>query len=351
MMGSMINLARQSIQNLVPYSSARIESGQEGINLDANENPFVRADGLNRYPYPQPLVLRQMFAQLYGLKSSQLLMTRGSDEGIDLLTRVFCEANEDAIVITPPTYGMYEVAANIQGVRIIKIPLEQDSGFVLNKDGILNQRNSPIKLIFLCSPNNPTGNVLNSDDVITLCKAFQNQALVVLDEAYIEFSTTKSLSHFVSQYPNLVVLRTLSKAYGLAGARLGVLIADQEVVELLMKVIAPYPIPIPVERAAMIALSPENRAVVRSQIQNIRRERDKLQAFITTLPSVEKVYPSQANFLLVRVRDASRWIEKCKAHQIIIRSRINLYGLQNCVRITIGTSEENKRLKEVLSDV
>lgn len=350
-MGSIISLARQSIQNLVPYSSARIESIQEGIHLDANESPFVRADGLNRYPYPQPILLRQMFATLYGVESSQLLMTRGSDEGIDLLTRVFCDANEDAIVITPPTYGMYEVAANIQGVRIIKVPLEHDFGFALNKDSILNQRNSAIKLIFLCSPNNPTGNVLNSDDVITLCNAFQNQALVVLDEAYIEFSTTKSMSYFVSQYPNLVVLRTLSKAFGLAGVRLGALIADQEVIELLMKVIAPYPIPIPVERVAMSALSTENQAIVCSQIQNIRRERDTLQAFLTTLPSVECVYPSQANFLLVRVKDASKWMDTCNAHQIIIRSRVNLHGLQNCVRISIGTAEENECLKKVLSYV
>ncbi|MDP3560989.1 MAG: histidinol-phosphate transaminase [Legionellaceae bacterium] len=350
-MGLAIKLARKSIQRLIPYSSARTESMHKGMRLDANENPFWREDVLNRYPDPQPALLRQRLADMYGVKSSQLLMTRGSDEGIDLLTRVFCEANEDAILITPPTYGMYEVAANIQGVRIIRVPLEKDSGFALNKETILNQRNSTIKLIFLCSPNNPTGNILNSDDVITLCKALQNQALVVLDEAYIEFSTTSSLSHLVSQYPNLVVLRTLSKAFGLAGARLGALIADPNIIELLLKVIAPYPIPVPVERVAMNALSIENQAVVCSQIQSIRRERDKLQDFLTTLFSVEYVYPSQANFLLVKVNDASAWMDTCKAHEIIIRSRVNLHGLQNCVRITIGTSQENKRLKEVLSYV
>jgi histidinol-phosphate aminotransferase len=346
-----IKLARESIRRLVPYSSARTESMQKGIHLDANENPFFREDGLNRYPEPQPALLRQRLADMYGVEASQLLMTRGSDEGIDLLTRVFCEANEDAILITPPTYGMYEVAANIQGVRIVRVPLEKDSCFALNKANILNQYNSSIKLIFLCSPNNPTGNILNSDDVIALCKAFQNQALVVIDEAYIEFSTTSSLNHFISQYPNLVVLRTLSKAFGLAGARLGALIADPNIIELLLKVIAPYPIPVPVERAAMNALSIESQAMVRSQIQNIRRERDKLQDFLTTLSSVEYVYPSQANFLLVKVNNASAWMDTCKAHEIIIRSRVNLHDLQNCVRITIGTSQENKRLKEVLSDV
>ncbi|WP_035918388.1 histidinol-phosphate transaminase [Legionella fairfieldensis] len=350
-MGSIIHLARESIQKLVPYSSARLESLQEGIHLDANENPFMRPDGLNRYPCPQPVLLRQMFANLYDVEPAQLLMTRGSDEGIDLLIRSFCEANKEAIVITPPTYGMYEVAANIQGVRIIKVPLEQDAGFALNKDTILNQRNSAIKLIFLCSPNNPTGNVLDSNEVLTLCKALQNQALVVLDEAYIEFSTTKSMSDFVSQYPNLVILRTLSKAFGLAGARIGALIANQEVIKLLMKVIAPYPIPIPVERAAMEVLSIEHQAIVHAQIQNIRREREKLRDFLIGLPSVECVYSSQANFLLVKVHDASKWMDTCKAHQIIIRSRVHLLGLHNCVRISVGTDEENKRLKEVLSYV
>ena len=350
-MGGVIKLARESIQKLVPYSSARTESTRQGMHLDANENPFWREDVLNRYPDPQPALLRQRLADMYGVESSQLLMTRGSDEGIDLLTRVFCEANEDAILITPPTYGMYEVAANIQGVRIIKVPLEKDSGFALNKDNILNQHNSKIKLIFLCSPNNPTGNVLNSDDVITLCKALQNQALVVLDEAYIEFSTTSSLSHLVSQYSNLVILRTLSKAFGLAGARLGALIADPNIIELLLKAIAPYPIPIPVERAAMDALSIENQAMVCSQIQSIRKERDTLQYFLATLSSVDYVYPSQANFLLVKLNDASTWMGTCMTHGIIIRSRVNLHGLQNCVRITIGTEEENKRLKEVLSYV
>ncbi|MGQ3890796.1 histidinol-phosphate transaminase [Legionella sp. CNM-4043-24] len=346
-----VTLARESIRKLVPYSSARTESMPKGIRLDANENPFWREDGLNRYPDPQPALLRQRLADLYGVESSQLLMTRGSDEGIDLLTRVFCEANKDAILITPPTYGMYEVAANIQGAGIIRVPLDKESGFSLNKETILNLRNPAIKLIFLCSPNNPAGNILSGDDVITLCRAFQDQAIIVLDEAYIEFSTAGSLSHLVLQHPNLVVLRTLSKAFGLAGARLGALIADGSMIALLMNVMAPYPIPMPVERAAMKALSIENQALVRAEIQTIRQERDRLRAFLATLPSVEYVYPSQANFLLVKVNDASTWMDVCKAHDIIIRSRVNLLGLENCVRITIGTAEENKRLKEVLSYV
>jgi len=345
----LIKLARESIQKLIPYSSARIESLPRGIRLDANENPFWRKDGLNRYPSPQPALLRQRLATLYGVKASQLLLTRGSDEGIDLLTRVFCEANKDAILITPPTYGMYEVAANIQGARIISVLLEKD--WALNKEEILKQGNSTLKLIFLCSPNNPTGNILNTEDVTAFCKAFQNQALIVLDEAYIEFSTTSSLARLVSDYPNLVILRTLSKAFGLAGARLGSLIANPEIIELLQKVIAPYPIPILVAKAAMKALSAENQARVKSQIQSLQKERDQLQEFLKSLSSVERVYPSQANFLLVKVKDVSTWMETCKAHQIIIRSRVHLPKLENCVRITIGTEKENKRLKEVLAYV
>lgn len=349
-MGFAIHLARKSIQKLVPYSSARTESMQKGIHLDANENPFWRDNALNRYPAPQPALLRQRLAEMYGVESSQLLMTRGSDEGIDLLMRVFCEANQDAIVITPPTYGMYEVAANIQGALVIRVPLKQKHGFTLDKENLLKQRDKTIKLFFLCSPNNPTGGVLNKEDIITLCKAFQNQALVVLDEAYIEFSTTKSMSHLVSQYPNLVILRTLSKAFGLAGARLGVLIAEQNVVNLLMNVMAPYPIPTPVEQAVMDALSIENQAIVQSQIQMILNEREKLYAFLSALNSVDYVYPSQANFLLVKVNDASKWMDMCKAYQILIRSRALIPGLENCVRITVGIPEENECLKEVLSN-
>lgn len=350
-MGSILHLAREAIQQLVPYSSARLDSMQQGIHLDANENPFWRYDALNRYPYPQPALLRQTLADRYGVESSQLMMTRGSDEGIDLLIRVFCEANRDAVVVTPPTYGMYEVAASIQGANIVSIPLNREDGFALNTESILRQWNSAIKLIFLCSPNNPTGHVIPVDEVITLCEQLQNQALIVVDEAYVEFSTTTSLSTYVSQYPNLVILRTLSKAIGLAGVRLGSLIADRNVIALLMKVIAPYPIPTPVERAAINALSAANQANVLAQIQTIRTERENLRLFLQTLPSVEQVYPSQANFLLVKVNDASTWMDTCKKHHIIIRSRHQMPNLTHCVRITIGTAEEMTRLKEVLSNV
>jgi histidinol-phosphate aminotransferase len=339
-----IILAREPIKHLVPYSSARLESLQQGIHLDANKNPYLRDDALNRYPYPQPRHLRQSLADLYGMCSSQLLMTRGSDEGIDLLTRVFCEANKDAIMITPPTYAMYEVAANI------KVPLES-ANFALNKDTLLDQLDARVKLLFLCSPNNPTGTILDTAVLIDICEALKNKVIVVLDEAYIEFSTAQSMSAFVSQYPNLVVLRTLSKAYGLAGARLGSLIANQAIINLLHKVIAPYPIPVPVERTVTKALIPKNLALVKAQIKSLCKAREEMYTFLCTLSSVDCVYPSQANFILVRVNDALQWMASCKAQQIIIRSRAQMSGLENCVRITIGTTAENKRLKEVLTDV
>jgi histidinol-phosphate aminotransferase len=344
-MKSIINLARDTIQTLSPYRSARQESKQQGIHLDANENPFWREDGMNRYPDPQPPKLRQKLAERYGVESSQLLMTRGSDEGIDLLVRVFCEPRRDAVLITEPIYGMYEVAAGIQGVAIIKIPLNAKEGFCFDKDTVLNQWNPTIKLIFLCSPNNPTGNVLKVEDLLSLCEALKNQALIVLDEAYIEFSTTTSLSTYVSQYSNLVVLRTLSKAAGLAGARLGSLIAERPVIALLEKVIAPYPIPRPVERLALEAFSSENQARVASEIQSIQRIRDDLERFLEGCEAVEQVYPSQANFLLVKVKDAPQWMALCQKQGIILRLRP-----PNYVRITIGTHEEIEYLKEVLSN-
>lgn len=350
-MDAIIQLARKSIQALLPYSSARNESSQKGIQLDANENPFQRADGLNRYPEPQPFLLRECFAKYYGISTSEILVTRGSDEGIDLLTRVFCEARRDAVVITPPTYGMYEVAAKIQGVALQSIPLLQAAGFALDKDKILSQWTKAQKLVFLCSPNNPTGNILKREEILGLCAALQGKALVVLDEAYIEFSTSQSLSPFIAQYPNLVILRTLSKAFGLAGARLGAIIADSALIALLTKVLAPYPISTPVVDIAVKALGQDNQALIASQIQRIRQERQSLQSFLQRLSSVEKVYPSEANFLLVKVKDAAQWMARCRDHQILIRSRVKLYGLENAVRISIGVAEENQALKEVLAHV
>ncbi len=350
-MESITHLARKAIQALVPYSSARLESNPVGIQLDANENPFEKEFGFNRYPQPQPPALKQKLAQRYGVNPSQLMITRGSDEGIDLLVRVFCEANCDSILITPPTYGMYEVAANIQGAGIQTVALIKEKEFALNPEAIVQQWKPGVKLVFLCSPNNPTGNVFYPEDILSLCAQLQNRAIVVIDEAYVEFSTQDSLAAFVNQFPNLVVLRTLSKAFGLAGVRVGSLIANEELIALFLKVLAPYPIPLPVEMAALSALQCDHLMRVDAQIGSIRQQRDQLKSFLEKHPEVEKIYSSHANFLLVRVQDAASWLSTCKKNQILIRSRDKIPGLQNCVRITIGTPLEMERLKEVLVHV
>lgn len=351
-MNSPIHLARQDILDLIPYSAACHESNlKTGVRLDANENPFHRADGLNRYPDPQPMGLLQKLSQLYGVTPSQILMTRGSDEGIDLLCRVFCEAGRDGILTTPPTYGMYEVAAGIQGVVVTAVPLITALGFTLDINGILATWRPAIKLIFLCSPNNPTGNLFSATDILSLCESLTNQALIIVDEAYIEFASATSLSQYLARYPNLVLLRTLSKAYGLAGVRFGCVLADPSVIALLKKVISPYPIPALVANVVMDALSDESMRVTQLQIQAIRAEREQLRSSLQTLASVQKVYPSDANFLLLKVDDAARWMLACAEKQIAIRSRSNMLNLSQCVRISIGTVDENKQLLEGVANV
>lgn len=346
----LINLARKDVIKLVPYSSARMESKQMGIHLDANENPFMSMNGYNRYPDPQPGSLRQKLAALYGVSDIKLLITRGSDEAIDLLIRAFCEANQDGILMTPPTYGMYAVSASIQSAFIESVPLLSPA-FTLDVDAIIKQWQPSIKLIFLCSPNNPTGNILNLDAVLRLCGYFRDKALIIIDEAYIEFSSSQSISRFMEQFPNLVILRTLSKAYGLAGVRCGSVLAHPEIIALLRKIIPPYPIPTPVLQAVLDALSDVNVERTKAQIKVIQEQREQLRAFLQNHASVKHVYASEANFLLVAVDLPTRWMKVCLEHGIVIRDRRNVPGLSDCVRITIGTPEENQILQEVLEHV
>lgn len=346
----LISLARKQVLDLVPYSSARNESNLVGIQMDANENPFVMKDGCNRYPEPQPVSLRQKLCALYGVRDAQLLITRGSDEAIDLLVRAFCQANQDGIVITPPTYGMYEVSARIQGASIKSVPLLSPD-FALDADDVIRQWQPNIKLIFLCSPNNPTGNSLDLEAVLKLCAYFSDKALIVIDEAYIEFSTRQSFVRFLDEFPNLVILRTLSKAYGMAGVRCGSVIAAPEIVALLRKILAPYPIPMPVLHVVLEALSDNNIEQRNVQIKMIQDQKKQLCLFLQRFPSVKKVYPSEANFLLVAVESPARWMAVCRDHGVVIRDRSNIAGLSDCVRITIGTPEENKTLQEVLGNV
>lgn len=349
MIDSLLKLARPEILNLTPYSSARRESSAQGIYLNANENPYAKEDALNRYPQPQPDALKTLLANLYQIDPAQILMTRGADEGIDLLIRAFCSAGKDAIMVCPPTYDMYALSARIQHAQVLTVPLIAES-FALDIEAILRNWQDNCKLIFLCSPNNPTGNTFAREDVLHLCKKLSDKALVVVDEAYIEFSKNPSIKHDLNQCDNLVVLRTLSKAYGMAGARCGAVLAHQQIIQLLEKIISPYPLASPVILAVLRELNAQNLENVRNQVATIQAERDKLIYFLQSQSFVEKVWPSEANFILIKVKDAASLIEHCGLHHIIIRDRSRMLGLSDCVRISIGIPEENAQLMAIMEN-
>lgn len=371
-------LVRPDILALAPYSSARKEAKGGRVWLDANENPETPSAHkplLNRYPEPQPADLVATLAALYGVQPAQCLVTRGSDEGIDLLLRTFCRAGEDAILFTPPTYGMYVVAAGIQGAHCVTVPLLAEQNFALDADAVIktveaspfpkNQEtihsepfrssaepsptDNPIKLVFLCSPNNPTGGLLDRAAVMRVVRALAGRAVVVVDEAYVDFSGQPSLAAEISSNPNLVILRTLSKAFGLAGARVGTTIADPAVIAVLQKVIAPYPVPSPVLQAALTALSPNGLAASRESVAAIVAERAKLAAALPKLPAVKRVWPSDANYLLVEVADSAKTMAAGRAAGVIWRDRSK--DVPNTIRITVGTAAENTETLEVMSRV
>ncbi len=349
---SVLKLVRPDILALTAYSSARKESKGGRVWLDANENPQTPSAAkplLNRYPEPQPADLVAQLSTLYGVAPTQVLVTRGSDEGIDLLLRTFCRAGQDAILITPPTYGMYVVAAGIQGARTITVPLVRNTSFALDADAILKAVTPDLKLVFLCSPNNPTGGLLERAAVLSLVKSLAARAVVVLDEAYVDFSGQPSLAAEISANPNLVVLRTLSKAYGLAGARVGTTIADPAVIAVLQKVIAPYPVPAPVLSAALAALTPAGLIAAKNSVAALVAERARLAAALPKLLAVRRVWPSDANYLLVEVADAAKAMTAGRAAGVIWRDRSK--DVSNCIRITVGTAEENNATLEVLSRV
>ncbi|MEI6106744.1 MAG: histidinol-phosphate transaminase [Opitutae bacterium] len=362
-----LSLVRPDILALTPYSSARKESSGGRVWLDANENPQTPAAALpgatpslsnraqegglnlNRYPEPQPADLVAQLAALYGVTPAQVLVTRGSDEGIDLLLRTFCRAGQDAILITPPTYGMYVVAAGIQGARTVTVPLLRAQNFALDTAAVLQAVTPAVKLVFLCSPNNPTGGLLDRAAVQSLVTALAGRAVVVVDEAYVDFADQPSLAREITARPNLVILRTLSKAYGLAGARVGTTIADPAVIAVLQKVIAPYPIPAPVLTAALAALTPAGLAAARTSVTTLVAERRRLTAALGRLPAIKRVWPSDANFLLVEVADAARTMAAGRAAGVVWRDRSR--DVPNHIRITIGTAEENNATLEALSHV
>lgn len=342
-------IARPEIVSMAPYSSARSENRLGKIYLNANENSVscARGKALNRYPEPQPQNLIRKLSALYEVSDRQILVTRGSDEAIDLLFRGFCRPYKDQSLICSPTYGMYKVAASIQGTEVLEVPLIKYDGFSLDIAGIKNAATPTLKLVFICSPNNPTGNLFPQKDVLEICREMKGKALVIVDEAYIEFAETTSMTNFLDEFANLVVLRTMSKLYGLAGVRCGALIAGKDIIDLLRKVIAPYPIP---SKAGAIVVKhlTNNLSKIKDELELIRSERESMYEFLRELPFVIKAWPSRANFLLVNVKDARKFMKHCEVSGIIIRDRSLELGLKNCVRISIGTRREKAVLKKAL---
>jgi histidinol-phosphate aminotransferase len=342
-----LKLARPDILTLQPYSHAAFEPSLE--RMHANEMPW-RADGdtthagMNRYPEPQPVELVEHLAKLYGVRPEQLLVGRGSDEGIDLIVRAFCRAGDDSVVICPPTFGMYKVSARIQGAGVIEVPLVKERGFAVDRAAILAACNECVKLVFLCTPNNPTGNLLDRREIETICRELANRAIVVVDEAYIEFADTRSTIDALDRYPNLVVLRTLSKAYALAGARCGALIAHRDIVELLGRLITPYALPTYTIESVLTFTNDAACAESKSRIATILAERARLTSELARLPAIRRVWPSDSNFLLVECVDADRVLRAAVGVGLIIRDPRSNPVLAGCLRISVGTPEQNDRL-------
>ena len=347
-------LARPEILAMKPYVSARNSAAADGILLNANESPCTHVDdpawqrlSLNRYPPPQPGQLRARLAELYGVDESRLLITRGSDEGIDLLTRVFCRAGLDAIVECSPCFGMYRIAANIQGARVIDVPRLADRQFQIDFDRLDSAITAEpgVKLVFLTSPNNPTGDLISRSDLVRVLATCEDRALVVMDEAYIEFSEAESAIGLLDQFPQLIVLRTLSKAWAAAGVRCGIVVADPAVIALLQRIIAPYPLAATAIDAALSAVSPQAAERQRDFLRLVEQAREDILDFLVACDWVQVVTDSHANFVLLRVADADGLVAWCADQGIRIRNFASYGQLQGCVRLTIGNQQEMEAVK------
>jgi histidinol-phosphate aminotransferase len=340
-------LLRENIKQLVPYASARDEfKGEAKVYLDANENAFGSPVGekLNRYPDPLQVELKEKLSRIKGVPAGNIFLGNGSDEVIDLLYRAFCNPGVDSVILTPPTYGMYEVSANINDVFTKKIPLTRT--FQLDIESISEVADERTKLIFICSPNNPTGNSMNRDDVEIILNNFEG--IVVIDEAYINYSRHRSFISELTEYPNLVVMQTLSKAWGLAGLRVGMAFASDEIISVLNRIKPPYNIGSSTQELAMKAL--ENVEKVNAWTKQTVAERGKLEAALKQISCVQEVFPSDANFLLVRVSDARGVYEYLVGEGVIVRDRSRVTLCEGCLRITVGTPEENNMLVDRLNN-
>lgn len=338
------NLLRKNIKSLQPYSSARDEfSGEAMVFLDANENPFNQP--YNRYPDPLQRELKEKIALLKDVMPEQIFLGNGSDEPIDLLIRAFCEPGEDNVVSIDPTYGMYQVAAEINNVEVKKVSLTET--FELDAQELLDSADEKTKLVFLCSPNNPTGNCLNEKAVLDVVKNFNG--IVVLDEAYIDFAPGKSLLAQLNDFPNLVILQTFSKAWGMAGIRLGMAFAASEIVSVLNKIKYPYNLNILTQQKALELI--ENRDKVEKWVKLLIAEREKMRTLLADFPFVIKIFPSDANFILVKMHDARGIYEYLKENGVIVRDRSKVHLCEDSLRITIGSSDENEQLLTALKNL
>lgn len=334
--------AREEVAFLAGYRAGAQVNGS--VRLNANETPATDPGGtLNRYPEVRPAAVRAKMSALLQVPETNLLVTRGSSEAIDVLIRAWCRAYRDDIITTPPTFEMYRVYADIQGIEVRTIPLVGEQ-FGVDKKGILAAATEHTKLIFLCSPNNPTGSMVDESDVFEIADKRAGRSIVIVDEAYIEFSGRESMAKHLHRYDNLVVLRTLSKAHALAGARCGAAIAAEPVIDIMTKVLPPYSFSTPATEAIVDAMSPERLASAAENVRRIVGERDRLAVALEKLDCVTRVCPSHANFLLVEMQDAAGVVDYLASERLLVRYFGAIDGLGNCVRITIGTREENELL-------
>jgi histidinol-phosphate aminotransferase len=342
-----LELARPDILSLQPYQHAAWEPSLE--RMHANEMPWRASGdtsiaGLNRYPEPQPAELIAHLAALYGVTPDHVLGGRGSDEGIDLLVRAFCRAGQYSVLICPPTFGMYKVSARIQGAGVVEVPLAKERGFALDPQAVLDAWHSGVKLLFLCTPNNPTGNLLDRAAIEHLCEQLSDRAIVVVDEAYVEFARAPSLIDRLNRHSNLVILRTLSKAYALAGARCGAVLAHPDIVSLLARVITPYCLPTQTIESVLEFTDARHRAESQQRIEVIRSERARLSEQLGELPAIRRVWASDANFILVDCIDPDRVLRAAAGVGLIVRDPRSQPGLGSSLRISVGTAEQNDRL-------
>lgn len=341
------NLLRENIKNLKPYSSARDEySGDSGIFLDANENSYgsVPSGDFNRYPDPLHCKVKDKLSVIKDISTANIFVGNGSDEAIDLLIRSFCEPGKDSILVMPPTYGMYKVAADVNNVKVLEAPLTNE--FQISVSATTNNLNDNTKIIFVCSPNNPSGNILKKDSIIDILDSFNG--LVVIDEAYIDFAESTSWINELKNFNNLIVLQTLSKAWGLASIRVGMAYAAKEIIKVLNSIKYPYNVNSVSQQMALLALEVE---IEKDRlVKKIIREREKLKNSLMKLIFVREVYPSDSNFLLVKLDRATQVYKYLLSKKIIVRNRSNLLHCENCLRFTVGTEDQNIKLLEALRE-